>query len=166
MCLTPCRQYEPLRNSLISWSSVRREMWVVPTVTWVCPPTVMGLWVEVNASSLTGDASSCNMSQICLSQVPSVSCTNFPPCHLFFPPMSHLSGLGGGAERWFQLLLLLLVQLREPLRPHRRACQSLAEDGVHWGRLKPGRNTCQETVRSWNLTSWKIHFSTTAIHRD
>lgn len=24
--LTPCRQYEPLRNSLISCSSVRREM--------------------------------------------------------------------------------------------------------------------------------------------
>lgn len=59
--LTPCRQYEPLRNSLISCSSVRREMWVVPTVTWVCPPTAMGLWVEVKASSLTGGASSCSM---------------------------------------------------------------------------------------------------------
>lgn len=56
--LTPCRQYEPLRNSLISWSSVRREMWVVPTATWACPGTVMGLWVD--ASSFTGDASSWN----------------------------------------------------------------------------------------------------------
>lgn len=56
--LTPCRQYEPLRKSLISWSSVRREMWVVPTATWDCPPTMMGLWVEVKASSPTGAASS------------------------------------------------------------------------------------------------------------
>ncbi|KAG7277472.1 hypothetical protein CRUP_010620, partial [Coryphaenoides rupestris] len=56
--LTPCRQYEPLRNSLMSWSSVRREMCVEPTVTWDCPPTMRGLWVEVKASSLTGDVSS------------------------------------------------------------------------------------------------------------
>lgn len=56
--LTPCRQYEPLKNSLISCSSVRREMWVVPTVTWDCPPTTRGLWVEVYASSLTGGNSS------------------------------------------------------------------------------------------------------------
>lgn len=56
--LTPCRQYEPLKNSLISCSSVRREMWVVPTVTWDCPPTTRGLWVEVYASSLTGENSS------------------------------------------------------------------------------------------------------------
>lgn len=55
--LTPCRQYEPLRNSLMSWSSVSREMWVVPTATWLCPPTVMGLWVEVKASSFVGGAS-------------------------------------------------------------------------------------------------------------
>lgn len=32
-------------------------MWVVPTATWACPATVMGLWVE--ASSFTACASSC-----------------------------------------------------------------------------------------------------------
>lgn len=38
-------------------------MCVVPTVTWTCPPTFMGLWVEVKASSLTGDTPSYDRDQ-------------------------------------------------------------------------------------------------------
>lgn len=56
--LTPCRQYELLRNSLMSCSSVRREMWVVPRVTWAWPPTAIGLWVELKASSRIVELSS------------------------------------------------------------------------------------------------------------
>ncbi len=62
--------------------------------------------------------------------------TSFSPL-LSFLCMSHLSDFGSGTERRFQQLLLLLVQLGEPLRPQRGACQSLAEDGIHWGGLEP-----------------------------
>lgn len=70
-------------------------------------------------------------------------------CSTYFSPSvvfcvsSHLSDLGRGAERRFELLLLLLVQLGEPLRPQRGACQCLAEDGVHRGGLEPARDICQ-----------------------
>ena len=51
--------------------------------------------------------------------------------------LSHLF-LGGRAEGGFELLLLLLVQLREAVWPEGGACQSLTEDGVHWRGLEPG----------------------------
>lgn len=51
--------------------------------------------------------------------------------------LSHLSGLSGAAERRLHLLLLLLVELDEPLRPQGWASQGLAEDGVHRGGLEP-----------------------------
>lgn len=139
MRLTPCRQYEPLRNSLISCSSVKREMCVVPTVTWDCPPTVMGLWVEVKASSLTADVSSYDIPQMKISHV---SCAQVITVYLC---TSYLSGLRCGTERWFKLLLLFFVQLGEPLRPQRGARQSLAEDGVHRGGFEPA-NKWREQV--------------------
>lgn len=61
--------------------------------------------------------------------------------------MSHLFCLCGGAERRFELLLLLLVQLDEALRPKRGTCQSLAEDGVHRGGFEPAANTVWKTAR-------------------
>lgn len=92
----------------------------------------MGLWVEVKASSLTADVSSCDVSQ-----KRKISYVSRARVIVAFPRTSYLSGLGGGAEGWFKLLLLLLVQLGEPLRPQRRARQSLAEDGVDRGGSEP-----------------------------
>lgn len=49
----------------------------------------------------------------------------------------YLSAVSGRTERRFELLLLLLVQLNEVLRPQGGASKSLAEDGVDGGRFEP-----------------------------
>lgn len=60
----------------------------------------------------------------------------------------HLSAVCRGAEGRFQLLLSLLVQLGETLRPEGGARQSLAEDGVDRGGLEPATRTARQLWRT------------------
>lgn len=79
--------------------------------------------------------------EVCITALVLLSQTLQPPLSIL--RISHLSDLSCGTERRFELLLVLLVQLSEPLRPQRGACQSLAEDGVHRGGLEPARDKYQ-----------------------
>lgn len=125
-------------------------MWVVPTATWVCPPTVMGLCVEVKASSLTGGASSCRVRKdiellAAASQVLYVQIS-------IFPPLIHVSPLWSPWGCW-------KVVSAAPPAPcpagwvAEAAEASLPEPGRRW--RSPGKTwTCKGSTPSLETARW------------